>query len=1336
MQKSWRKAIAVVTTITLAMTILGAGLASPARAEDPGDPSVIPWEAVPDPGDGGVTDPIAAESPQGWRQDNEYDPLYTEHVDEATADQFAEYWTSMMVAITPELRVQLEELGIAVRAQTEGETGAEVTGMEAYVNSDMDDLSKRVNGTFSDGQQRYLIWYLVEFWYRNVPGFATISGISSSELKEVADHLRVLIFDKTRLTNALKARFGGDDGDSTEVAGAPEVSTATLIDQASAALNQATVGLPLLDAAGLAIVPPDILDLVDRLQDYVPPINQDAVMGQISYAVAEAGAVIANPPASVEDIQGIADAALYDACAQLPGQPRICKTRRPLGTPVGFNLGGTILDDVTVTLALDPTSSVGGIGGRLTATRVVPTAVEYKPTIVTTTLYVDQAKGFIDAGFNGLPAVAQTATVGLDNPAAAIQGDIQLRATVTHTNFGISTDLTLTGGYREVNDNKQPVETTAATVRFNPAPTTLITRLRFVDSRIEAVIDSLDTTPKVTANVSQTSHVAPKDTMNATVVIDSLPKHAQLTLDLLDEVTTVTYAADATIKSVSAVVNKTSTTGKTNVNALLTGVPANVTVNLERAGRVTWNASSRLTSASASRTFTDKLNKVSQIGATVTGVPMKWSFEAMGKPMVIKYDSTEEITKITGTYLDQTKDAKATATVDRVPAGQTTVTVADNGLSYSAPASIPKIVVAARALGFDVGLTLVGIPRTWSATFDDAGLSYQASDNGLDSISATLTNHIGLNRPAGNHATLGIVERNTPSGVVRDIDASLFMTKIKNLTVRTGEPAAMRIAAGGGSPFRAVASVKRTDGVQALVDTTLTPLPKEVNVSIGRTTAITTNQNFDLRASMRYADTTAAFNSLGSVPIIHGVSLRDGVDVADPTKKAYGAELYLTGLPTQVTIGSGSFQMVGFKPKVATLGVDILLDNEAPETIAAYAGLTNLPVGQLINLDFSTSSRPVGENGTENKVLLDTHGVSLGGFTSRVRRGLTGGGLTVSNIPSRIEITSTEMEGQTIVNWAASAVISSVKAEFHHATPTNTMAIAGHVIVTNVPMNWNVVAGRDAGGAGPVLSYTSDRAGMGIEVKANGSLKSGAHSLNADLLFVLSGLSRNLDITATADRVEVTTDSKVGGIAATVSAAYEYNKQGRDTINDGGFISFPYEYRIGVGAAVRNFQLAITGVTSLVLEPGILSKLGGSFDSFKFSWASFAASASAYGSISAKIDWPSPFGSTTILIARISLDFAINNVMFHTYTNTKKPWIGFSQSLLFCSLSVSLNTQPGRRPPVSGTTGVSFTNPVTTAGGHYYIVPNPGGLIPAPFLDVAAFALADPFDVGVSWNLC
>jgi hypothetical protein len=1308
----------------MAMLVIGLGRA----------PMALAQTAVPPPpgGSGGTFSPSGgSNTPESWQRGTQFDDSNQTKVSDDDAQSFSQFWTVMFLdsqVEDPQLRVRLSELGLDVKATSDPSATADVRTPLLQQYLDSDDVLPPMFSGFTPAERRYLLVYLIKYWHQNVPGFTqAMNGTVPQPEKvdrmthlDLADVLAAVIFDKDGFKRGMGRPFGGDDGSTTMPAGAPQPGTVNPADQAAAILSEAAAALPAPDAIAAAVVPPDIEDVQAQVWRFVPPIDPAVVTDQAVRAATAVTDNAADPP-GVADIQALVDQAFYWACAGLPGTAMQCQ-KKLLGELATFDLGGALGPDVSLALSLDPTAGAG-LGGRLVASRLSATGTTAN---VVARMYIDQAEGQLSAGFNGLPALTQTAAAGLDDPVAARSGDIRLRATVTHTGT-TATTLTLTGGFAKLDSasDTSPEDAVSAIIKLERAPTLLLVQARMAKvngtATAQVSVDAPLASPTLTATVTQVNTQA-SSTRTAVVVVDSIPDHAEVVLEKAPSGhTTLDYKASKVIKKLTATVTETSSAGPSRFSAVLDEVPAALHVDLDN-GHVAYTSSSRIKSATVSNLDPDQ-GVSRRFSATVTNVPANWSVDyTTGGALAATYWADGAIERIVGSYEDPRRNREAAATITKFPAGTTTFTMDGSAgtMSYSSADVIPSIVATGSVDGFKASLTLAGIPKTWNAKFGDQGLSFAADGEGFGSISAYATNHGEVFRPAGNHAAVRIVEQEICCpGTIKKVDASFVMTKVKQLTVSTGEPAVTTIEAGGGAPFRAYALINKVNGAQALADATLTPLPKSVNLSLGRTIAASASENFDLRASVHYADDQYALAAIGPIPAPHGVAIRDG---RAGDAEAFGAKLYLTGLPTTATIGTGSFSMKAFKPKISTLTVDIDLDDALPEPIRATATISSLPTS--LDLDVSTSSRPVAGGGTEQKVLVDAHGKPLGALTTQVRRGPTGGKLTVSNLPSRIEGTVTETEGQTTVDWK-SAPITSIQGEFHHQKADGSLEVAGKVTINKVPGDLTLVAGRDPGGAGPVLSYHAGQGGTDIVVTANGSLKKDSSSLAANLDFVVQGLAKDVEISAKASKVELTTSDPIRFIQATVSASYSYNKQGKDTLNEGSWLSFPYEYRVALGAGVENFVVTLSNVSSFVLEPGLISKVSGLFDSFDFKWGRLPIHADLYGSIKARIDWPSPFGVSTILLAQATLSFNHDlDILFHRYVAAERKWVSATLDLWLCDIGVDTYTRPGRDGAAWGSQGVHFGNPAAV-GGTYYVVPNPEGLVPTALVDLAAFALTD-----------
>lgn len=1270
--------------------------------------------------------PGRADTPSAPALGDQWDPRGTgfdsgERVEEPQALRFAHFWTALFAGAqldTPELQATADAMGLHLDAGTDHEhlTGAGPLGF--YIDSET--VTDEAFGPYTVGQKKYLIVYLINHWRNYVPGFAATMATAAGtpdvmDTIELAEMLSLVIWDKNAFKQKLSAPFGGDQGGVPAPAGVPTAPT-TEDDELVATLDKQRIER--LTAAPIELPEVPVLPGLDLVQLPEPPTVSDA-QAIANAALEDVRDLTAHPP-TVADVQELVDSLTYIPCVRTVGRAERCLFPIPVGTPsLPMDVDGNGIPDATVLLALDPLTVPGGLKAILAVTRLGTSAVKGE---VFVKYNVPEAEARMTAGFDGLAAsttpLIQTASVALESFLAAKEGDVRVAAALGHN---LSTPITSTfiGGFAPLSTEAEstPAAPIKAKVKFESAPRNFTAKLRLVDTpddeRVEVTVGS-GGQPTVTADVVQSDD---SGTRVSHAVVQKIPSSVNVVVDL------------AGVDSPSVVYTATSTLPRVEVS------------------HVEHDASKKV---------------VKSMGATVTGVPARWSLKASpAGPAQLVYTASSVLTSITGTYFDAVRSLSLGGKLDGLPAGTATLDldVPSGRVAYTADGNISGVDIDARVGAWVGDLTLTGIPRTWSVGFGDGGATFDAGGIGIGSVVASVSNHGGFSRPVGNHASVNVRERLVDGKAVRDVDAGFRMTGVRKVSIApssTGTAVDLRM--GSGLPFTAHAGIDLLDNRAGRFDATLNPMPSSIQATFGETTTITTNANTELRAYADFGD-KAALAAAGPVPLVHGLAVRDG---ASSSGKAVKAQMWLTGLPTSASFGPGAFSFSNFRPTQPTLTVDAALDDVLAEPTSGRIVLSAVP--DLLNLSFTTASKALEPCGSELTARLVTN-KPMGSLQADVSSGTTGGRLTVSSIPSNITATFTELEGQTKVNWA-SQPIAHVGVGFYAtktstgdapaepaepaeqesscgtpapesgttpdspATPS-TVKLRGSVDLREIPGNITLTAGRDAGGGGPVLTYSASANTLDVDVIADGSLRKGSSSLDANLHFVLQNLGRTVSVSAEGGKLRLVSTDPITTIFAKVSASYRYDKDGEGVLNEGSWLEFPYDYRVHLGAAVEDLVVRLTNATSFVLEPGIASKITGNFGSFRFAWGEIPITFDLFGRLRVRVDWPSPFGSSTFTVAKAGLSGSFTiGVDWHTYSGAKGPWFGFNASAAWCDITLGTTLQPD--PLTIGRNELLVTGPRTTP---LYVIPNPWGVLPSALVDLVAFATISPRSFGVTWDV-
>lgn len=529
---------------------------------------------------------------------------------------------------------------------------------------------------------------------------------------------------------------------------------------------------------------------------------------------------------------------------------------------------------------------------------------------------------------------------------------------------------------------------------------------------------------------------------------------------------------------------------------------------------------------------------------------------------------------------------------------------------------------------FDAGLTITEVPSSWDAGWAEGNVLFEAPAPGIGSIAARVTNHGAYHVLAGDHLS---AYYDDPSG---DLDASL---KISNLRKASFE----KLGGADGGGFEAQLNMGNQGAFGFAADVNLGDnllkangsfdnLPSQLTLrSDGGRITYNGNSNPDLTLAVE-AGPPAAVAATPTPPSIHGVSVRDG---ASAGQKAVKAKLYLTGLPTELDLNTpaGTYEVNGYHPSVATLGVDVKLNALAPAPLTLQVQQV-VPTASPVDFTFGPFLSDTGGDGTHTLSLNYTASQTLGALTAEATYDNTDDAkLEISQIPSSISVNAGFGADTKTVGVAMSQGIDDITASYKKVGETD---FAASVHLADVPSAVNINIGKESGSSGgtdvdaPVFTMTASNPGLDIDAYATAAITDPVDATAAVSLMV-----DNLGQTVTADligsRLHVTSAPATDSIS--IQAAGRVQK----SVNldwDGGI--FQNDGELNADMKIKKITLGLTDFSDVNLRLGFTTGLDGTFGSFTFGQES-DLTIDIRDKFEVFIDWPDPFGSDTITLVNV-----------------------------------------------------------------------------------------------------
>ncbi|HEX7716788.1 MAG TPA: hypothetical protein VF416_05830, partial [Marmoricola sp.] len=640
----------------------------------------------------------------------------------------------------------------------------------------------------------------------------------------------------------------------------------------------------------------------------------------------------------------------------------------------------------------------------------------------------------------------------------------------------------------------------------------------------------------------------------------------------------------------------------------------------------------------------------------------------------------------------------------------------------------PSTIGGTRA--FDASLAIGSIPAHWDASWAGGNVLFQAPSPGIGSIDARVTNHGSYHLLPGDH--LNAFFDQTSGAAPGDLDASLH---ISNLTKASFSK--ITNAAGGG--FEADLNMGNHGTFNFGADVTLPStkllasgqfdnLPSQIHLkSDGGRVTYTGDSNPDLTVSVK-AGTPAAVAALPAIPTPHGVAIRDA-NVGGG--KAYGAHLYLTGLPDGLDLNTpaGTYTVTGYHPTIATLAVDAVLTTLAPVPLSLQLQQV-VPTASPVNFQFGPFLSDTDGSGNHTMSLNYTANQDLGALTAEATYGNTDDAkLTISEIPKSISVNTSFGADTKDVGITMDHGISDITAAYKKVGDLN---FAASVHLHDVPSAVDIHLGKDSGSAdgtdvdAPVFTMNTSSAGMDIDAYATADI---ATPVDADA--AVSLMVTNLGKTVTGDlsgkTLHITSSPATG--AFTLQAAGNVHVDVDLGFSGGGFTNTG---SLGVDLAVHQITLGFTSFSDVKADLGFTTGLSGNFSSFTLGQQS-NLTVSVQDHLDLGFDLPDPIGHVGVTLVDIPyVSIPLGNVVPRWHVNTNTEGAIFSIPVFSVPLVVDCTISVLARPAPGYTTATStFTLPAPPDDGHsppaYLLTPDIdllGLSLPGWGLDIIAFFLS------------
>ena len=683
------------------------------------------------------------------------------------------------------------------------------------------------------------------------------------------------------------------------------------------------------------------------------------------------------------------------------------------------------------------------------------------------------------------------------------------------------------------------------------------------------------------------------------------------------------------------------------------------------------------------------------------------------------------VDSLTGRFRDYALQADVHAAARGIPLGTYSLQLPSTGHHEVVwhGAAIDEIAVWGAVAQWRFSATVAHTPAYWRLGLDDKSVVADATNAGGSEITAWITNTATvLTPPAGyTNAVVGEVTL-LPSFAANPnaklVSAAIHVVGLKHVAATPGDPklgtpSTFDVQAGGGGTFYVWVKVhnQTVNPVRhGLVSAVVTDFPGAVGGSFGADAFdVTTSNNPTLQAYAEWGS-TIALALLPPVLSLHGLAIRDG---GPPYDVAVAGRVFLTGLPNHVHVEKGKILVTGFRPTIDRLQVDIVRIADPAKVIVAYADLQNVPTGAASSFDVAytvTKATSKAQTITANV----TASAPMGPLFVRAGGATYAAFAEVSNLPASMTLWAHDAEGALDMTWDASQRIASIWAAFEVRTGVlSPFGVRGALHLEQVPKKWTISFGRDPNGHGPRYDYWTPEPvdpaqRLDVTAVANEALVSAASAVAASLYFKVVDLGASSSLVKTANNDLVLLSDRLTRFTAIVCALMKSQSSKPSPPPSSGWIKLGYQQDVSIESVASFLTLDVQNVSSLVVEPGISSRLSGDFGSFAIGWAALAVKVDAHIAVGVQLKildwWTIPLATATM--TTLFLPVTLHAYRTGEYEVTSVP-IGWTGRVLHVTV------RP--KPYAIATSGVGMTLPGVVGGQTtYHLTPNvlwPGGTL-------------------------
>ena len=505
--------------------------------------------------------------------------------------------------------------------------------------------------------------------------------------------------------------------------------------------------------------------------------------------------------------------------------------------------------------------------------------------------------------------------------------------------------------------------------------------------------------------------------------------------------------------------------------------------------------------------------------------------------------------------------------------------------------------------GIDAGLTITGIPATWTANYAHGNVDFEAPSPGIGSIDAWLTNHGTHETDAGDFLA---AYYDQPSG---DLDAALHISNLQKaaftkLTDSSGGGFSADLAMGNHSNFDFFASVNLgspTVTTKLTASGSLNPLPAQIHLeSDGGRIRYQGDTNPTLTLAVGAGDPTGLATALSAVSMpAQGVTIRDGGTASNP---AIAADLLITGLPDTLDLNTaaGVYTVGNFNPSNPIITVDAVLNHivSTPLSVALSQDVGTGPVTFVFGPFVSSTDG----DGTHHLAVEYTASRTMGAFNAEVTYGHSDdAALYISNIPggSAPSLSVNAAFGTSdSVNVDMSQGIDEIRAQYRHV---GDLTFGGSVDLTHVPSSVHLKLGPKStgdsnnGATAPEFTFNASASGMSIDAYAMGTGSVSIVSASAQVSLMIHDMGSTITGDLEGTKLNVTSSPATGLFLLDAAALVHLNVS--LDFDAGPFVN---RGTLGVDINVRDVHVGFTNFSSIGLDLGVTTGLTGDFASFSF----------------------------------------------------------------------------------------------------------------------------------------